>query len=323
MTPPRNPRAGGASNGMCRASRGGYARLSGHEPGETGIMSNHRHIGLGVLLLALVLFASAHAQPLPEVREELQRRGQERGLTPEQVQSILDRASQLEARGLPAASVLDRYLEGLSRGVPLPRIESVVDQLETRLRDSAQRVDLVFPPVQDPNTRAMRLVLIDHCAYAMSVGVPADGLDQAMRLAASGNEGPAAGRAPVLAMSCLMAGGLDASSSLELVRSAWRSGYRGRDLERLGRDLGGLGAQGQGPPPDVLRQVRDSLHSGADRETMLRRLEELRDHEGPGPGQHGPPGMRPGDDPSDMRGPGGPPQDPGHHGPGGPPPHHP
>jgi hypothetical protein len=279
-------------------------------------MRNQRIAGILALLASLLLLAPAWAQTEPDLRAEIARRAAERGLTPQQTQAILDHADRVEAADLPVRAVLDRYLEGLARGAPLPRIEAVVDQLETRLRESARHVDLVFPPVQVPATRATRLALIDHCAYALSVRVPPAEIEQAMHLAADGNQGPAEGKAPVLAMGCLVAGGLDPNASLDLVHTAWTNGYRGRDLERLGRELGGLGQTGQGPPPEILRLVRDSIRSGDDRENLLRRLEALRGPDAPGPGQHMP-GSRPGEDPSDMRGPGGPPQDPGHQGPGG------
>ncbi len=267
-----------------------------------------------------MLVAPARSQSESDLRDELVRRAAETGLTPQQTQSILARADRLEADGLPAGAVLDRYLEGLAKGIALPRIEAVVDQLEDRLRDSGRRVDAVFPantPAKTPvNDRAARLALIDHAAYALEVGVPGAVIEQAMRLAAADHEGPAQGQAAVLAMGGLVAGGIKPDVSLDLVSAAWTQGYRGADLEKLGTDLGGLARNGQGPPADVLRQVLDSIRSGADRDKLLRSLDQMLAGGPSGPGDH-PPGTRPGEDPSDQHGPGGNPSDPGHMGPGG------
>jgi len=274
------------------------------------------------LLVSLFLCTAADAAVRPEVRAELVRRAGESGLSAPQTEAILQRADRIDAAGLPVQVVIDRYLEGMARGVPLPRIEAVVDRLEDRLRESARRVDVVFPADPSAPAREMRRSLIDHCAFALSVGVPSDGLEEAMQLASRGKHGLGEGRAPVLAMGCLVAGGLEPAASLDLVRTAWAHGYRGSDLEQLGRELGSLGGAGQGPPPEVVRHVLDSIRSGADRERLFHHLEALCGGGSPGRGPH-PPGTRPGEDPSEMHGPGGPPQDPGHMGPGGRPHPHP
>jgi len=269
-----------------------------------------------VLLLAAALIPVATPGAEPDLRGELARRAAEKGLSQQQTQVMLQRADRIAAADLPLQPVIDRYLEGLARGVGVARIETALDQLEARLRESAQRVDQIFPRSGAGSERAMRLVLIDHCAYALAVGVPPQGIEQAMRLAADGRQGPGEGKAAVLAAGCLVAGGVESGTSVDLVRTAWTHGYRGTDLEQLGRDLGSLGRDGQGPPPEVLRRVRASICAGGDRQDLFRNLEAMRGNNPPGPGQH-PPGMHPGGDPSEHRGPSGPPQDPGHMGSGG------
>jgi hypothetical protein len=298
-------------------------------------MNWYRATGIGMLFGALVLSGSAPAAAPPDLRGELARRAAQVGLTAEETAGIFKRADRIDALGLPVRPIFDRYLEGLAKGVPLIRIEAVVDQLETRLKDAAERVDAVFPrgrTTPDRTTlnrttpdREGRLALIDHGAYALGVGVSANGIEQAMRLAAEAHQGPDAGVAPVLATGCLVAGGLKFDVSLDLVRTAWTHGYRGPELEKLGRDLGSLGREGEGPPPAVLDKVLGLIRSGADREMVFRNLDMMRGPGPSGPGYH-PPGMGPGEDPSQMHGPGGPPENPGHMGPDGrhhppPPPH--
>jgi len=275
-----------------------------------------------LLLAAAVMVGGVAAQEAPDLRGELIRRAAEKGLTREQTEAILTRADRLASNGLPVRPVLDRYLQGLAKGVELPRIEAVVDQLETTLRNSAGCVDQVFPPAPRQPGSAERLTLIEHGAYALAAGVPTDDLTATMRLGEQGNGGPSASVAPVLAMGCLVGGGAEAAASLQLVQTAWVHGYRGADLEKLGRDLGALGRDGHGPSPELMQRVMGMIRDGAEHERLFRDLDHLRGPERPGPGAH-PPGMMPGEDPTHM-GPGGPPQDPGHTGPGGhhpPPPH--
>jgi hypothetical protein len=272
-------------------------------------------------LVAALLCPAAALCAEPDLRGELQRRAAEKGLSPQQSQALLQRLDRVQAADLPLRPVADRYLEGLARGVEFTRLEAAVDRLETRMLESARRVDLLFPPGAGSGTeRATRWTLIDHCTYALAAGVPPQGIEQVMHLAADGNQGPAEGKAAVLAVGCLVAGGIEPGTSVDLVRTAWTHGYRGADLEHLGRDLGSLGSGGQGPPPEVLRRVREVIAAGGDRRDLFRHLEDMRGNHPPGPGQH-PPGMHPGGDPSMHRGPGGPPQDPGHMGPHGGHPH--
>jgi hypothetical protein len=261
----------------------------------------------------------------PDLRDELVRRAAESGLTPEQTQAILQRADQLETSGLPSWGILDRYLEGMAKQIPLPQIEAAVARLEDRLHRAAHSIDQVFPagpavagkpsPAGEDESRRARAALIDHGAYALSVGLTPEMLMTAMRFAADEHQGLQEAAAPVLALSCLVNSGAQSSASLELVQVAWSHGLRGTDLEHLGRDLGSLGRDGQGPPPEVLQEVLGWIRAGTEHDRLFKDLDQLRGRGAEQP-EH-PPGMNPGDDPSHIRGPGGPPEDPSHDRPDG------
>lgn len=283
-------------------------------------MSRGTRSAIGLLLAALLSCSVAGAEGEPDLRAELIRRAAESGLTPEQADMMLQRADRTARANLPANLVFDRYLEGLAKGIPLDRIEAAVDQLEARLQESAQCVDQVYPPDRIVVAREDRLSLIDHCAHALAIGITTDGVARTMQLAAREQQGAVEGKSAVLAVSCLVGGGLEPDSSIDFVKTAWAHSFRGADLERLGKDLGSLSPDGQGPPPQVLQQIREMIGAGSTPDDVFRRLEMLPGLGGPpGPFDH-PPGMGPGEDPSDMRGPGGPPDDPDHQGSGGDPP---
>jgi hypothetical protein len=253
----------------------------------------------------------------PDLREEIQQRGRDGMLRPDQVESVLRRADRLEAAGLPSHPVLDRVLQGIAKGVPFQRIEGVADELEVRLAMAARHVDGVFGSVP-PSERAARSVLIDHGAYVLSEGVPGKAVEEVLKLAKDASLGPGEGSAGVLALGSLVGVGLKPEVSLNFVRTAWIKGYRGADLEMLGTELASLGKEGQGPPPGVVDRVLGMVRQDMEHERVFRDLDAMRGADHPGP--IAPPGTQPGEDPGHQRGPGGPPLDPGHQGSGG---HHP
>jgi hypothetical protein len=268
----------------------------------------------GIALVLVLLPASVLAQGEPDLRAELRERAVTAGLAEADQARMEQRLVRIQTANLPVRPVLDRYLQGLAKAVPFSRIESVVDLLEARLRDAARRVDDVFPLARTGPDSPARLALIDDGAYAIGAGVPPAGVAAALRLAAKEQDGPAAAAAPVLAIGCLAASGMAPDRSAEFVREAWERGFRGMELERLGRDVAGLGHPGQGPPSAAIDQLRGMMREGADRDRILHHLDALRGLEG-----YRGPGVGPGQDPGQMRGPGGPPHDPGRVGPGNPP----
>jgi hypothetical protein len=239
-------------------------------------------------------------------------RAREHGATPEEIASLVRRAASLAGEQLPSHPVLDRYLQGTAKEIPFARINAVADDLELRLRESAALLDETYPRGEVEIARETRFALIDHCAYALGVGTPADQVRAAIALAAHDELPPGDARAPVLAMGCLVGGGLGADRSFEVVREAWRHGYRGGDLEHLGQGLGGLGRPGAAPDARLIDEVIARIRSGHEHGVLFRFLEELHARD-----RHHLPGVGPDDDPGFMHGPGGHPDAPGRQGPHG------
>jgi hypothetical protein len=239
-------------------------------------------------------------------------RAHEGGLAPDEIATAIHRAASLAGEELPTHPVLDRYLQGIAKQIPFARIDAVVGGLEVRLRESAAILDETYPRGEAEIARQTRFALIDHCAYALGVGTPADRVRAAISLAAGDGLPPGDARAPVLAMGCLMGGGLGADRSFEVVQEAWRHGYRGVDLEHLGQGLGGLGRPGGAPDPRLIDEVIAHIRSGHEHRALFQLLEELHARE-----RHHGPGDRPEDDPAFMHGPGGHPDAPGRQGPHG------
>lgn len=211
------------------------------------------------------------------------------------VLAALNRAEHLAGARLPVGPVLSRYLQGLAKGIPFARIETVVDGLQTWLVDSARRIDATLPAPADPVGERARLTAIDHGAYALSVGVPEAALDRSIRLAAKETRPVEAAQAPVLALGVLVASGATPEKSWEVVNAAWRNGYRGEDLERLGKSLGRLSRDGQGPPAEVMDQVLAQIGGNTGRDRVFEGLDALC---GEGGGRGANPGAGKGQDPA-------------------------
>lgn len=191
------------------------------------------------------------------------------------VLAALVRAEHLAGSRLPVGPILSRYMQGLAKGIPFARIETVVDGLQTWLVDSARHIDTALPAPADPAGERARLTAIDHGAYALSVGVPQVVLDRSIQLAAKETRPVEAAQAPVLALGVLVASGATPEKSWEVVSAAWRNGYRGEDLERLGKALGRLSRDGQGPPAEVMEQVMAQIRDNAGRDRVFDGLDAL------------------------------------------------
>ncbi len=242
----------------------------------------------------------------PAELAELTRGAAAHALPVEDLVLIVQRAETLARKDLPVSPVLSRYLQGMAKGVPFPRIETAVNELETRLTMAAVELDRTVPAATDPEARRARLAAIDHGAYALGVGVDAPELERSIALAALEDSPMDAVQAPLLALGVLVASGVEPDKSFQVVSSAWEHGYRGDDLKRLGKALGRLGQAGQGPPEDVVDHVLALIGSDTGPERVFQGLDDLG-----GPDGSYPPGMGPGETPVNPRGPGQRPQTPG------------
>jgi len=183
--------------------------------------------------------------------------------------AALSRAERLAQSRLPVEPVLSRYLQGVAKGVPFERIESVVDALEVRLADSARRLDAALP--RPPTGRKSGpasprwITALTRSAWgcprprwiARSGWPPGD---------PPGRGGPGAGARDRV----LVASGVNPDKSWDVVLTAWQSGYRGEDLERLGKALGRLSRDGQGAPAEIIDQVLSQIGDHAGREQVFR-----------------------------------------------------
>jgi hypothetical protein len=219
------------------------------------------------------------------------------GLSSEVVADWVGRVDALAARGLPVSPVVSRYLQGLAKHKTVSRITAAVGELESRLDEAALRIDAVCRIPADAASQRMRLAAIDHGAYVLGLGVSGRQLDHSITLAWEESQAVEEIEAPILTLGILVASGITADQSLEVVDAAWLHGYRGANLERLGKTLSRLGREGDGPPSEIVAEVLEMIGNGASQDRVFRDLDELI-----GRDEFRMSGTVPGDDPTIRRG---------------------
>jgi hypothetical protein len=182
----------------------------------------------------------------------------------------LDRLASLANSGLPVQPVLNRYLEGFAKGVPLARIESVVEDLSRRLAAAAVQVDAASRRSAAALSPAERLEAIDQTSYAMGVGVTQPDLVRSLDMACLSRQEGFSLNSPLVTMSVLVSAGIASDRSFEVLHTAWDRGFRGRDLELLGRAVAGIEASGEAA--DV---VVDLLVADQSLDAVFQSLENL------------------------------------------------
>jgi hypothetical protein len=222
--------------------------------------------------------------------------------------SILEHAVRVAERDLPSQPLFDRYLQGMAKAIPIGRIRMVAEEVEHRLDVASQTIDAVYGRTADPQQRRSRQVVIDHAAYAIGTGVPSEMIRKTLELVSTDETEVEEAGSPIVTLGLLVSGGMDIELSYEVVETGWSHGFHGDDLERLGRDLGTLGSPGEGPPIEMVHQILARIRGMEMRDQIFRDLDAMHGRIGEG---HHPPGSHPGDDPTKMHGPGGPPENPG------------
>jgi hypothetical protein len=254
------------------------AAAAGLTPGDSQALQAYvGDTGFPDLHAALQEAASQGADP--GLLEGLVRGARDGGIPAGTLASWVRHAGRLAADRLPESPVVSRYLQGVAKNVPVDRIEGAVTELETRLTEAAALVDAACPAPTDPAGREARLRAIDHTAYALGLGVAKDDLDHSLDLAMHETVPVEAAQAPVLTLGILVSSGIPADKSVKVIDAAWSRGYRGDDLERLGKAVGGLGREGNAPAGELVDRVVALIDQEPSRDRVFQGLDDLMGHE--------------------------------------------
>lgn len=251
----------------------------------------------------------------PDLLGEFLTRGHAAGLSQREIAGEISRAQRLATRELPAELTIDRILQGLAKGVPYARIEPVAAEFESRLVHAGELLDSTARTETrtSEETREGRRQMVGDVAYALGAGAPDADVMKSMQLALDQDLSLVSARAPVLALGGMVGAGVPADQSLRVVEEAWASGFRDSALEELGSQLSRLQRDDPNGTSRVIDELLQDLRAHGAPDRVLERLEEI-----VGPSGAAAPGVGPNADPGQIRGPGGPPDDPGRQNPGGP-----
>lgn len=247
--------------------------------------------------LYLAVNASVAQGVPPQLLETLIARAHENDLPVGTLLGWVRKSHALVVADLPLSPVFSRYLQGLAKRIPPARIDAVVSDLETRLLEAAHHIDKIYSFPQDARSHHARLIAIDHAAYALGLGVSTGVMDRSLQMARNDGDRIEPAQAPVLALGILVAAGITPEKSLEVVDVAWVHGYRGGDLERLGKALGRLGRDGTPPSAEVVDEILKMIGNDASQDLVFQGLDDLTGRE-----EYRLPGLEPGDDPTLRRG---------------------
>ncbi|MFQ5655908.1 MAG: hypothetical protein ACE5G5_00020 [Candidatus Methylomirabilales bacterium] len=209
-------------------------------------------------------------------------RGLNRGLSPSAIAELMDLASEGGREHLPLRPLLNKINEGLAKGVPPPRIESVGQNILDDLKASKEIVrhaeKLGFRPVRKGDQDRT----IEALAEAKWRGVPLEALRDLPTEFRKGRSGKDASLSRVESAAetlvTLMDSGLSAPSATETVRIGLSRGLSREEFRRLERAIR-HGRKGRGSAEDAAKRVRESLATGRDIHEIERELRERRDRE--------------------------------------------
>ena len=211
--------------------------------------------------------AARQAGVPPEDLEIIVTRGLGRGAGAQLLGGLIDIAANTARQGLPSRPVVDRIEQGLSKGVPLERIDAAARRLADGLAGARPVVDGLLASGMPPGTGA-RDAALESVARAGEQGLPPG------RVEAIGKAVRAQGRSldlferAVRTLSFLAGSGVPEDAAVRIVHDCIDHDLTERGLARLERKVGDMVRRGQSTDEIVraaereVREDRGADHDG-------------------------------------------------------------
>ncbi|MDX1619286.1 MAG: hypothetical protein R3224_10915, partial [Balneolaceae bacterium] len=255
-------------------------------------------LAAGVICLGTVGLAAGQQAPLNELLEqardagieqstleELRSRAENRGMSQQELGTVIESAVSLAENNLPTEHLTQKALEGLSKGVPAPRIVSYIQQVRSSTGQAARIVD---PWMDNDGVRRMvdrsggsvsgpemRNSMIKVSTMAIAQDIPAESID---RLLSDINDESVLSRttAPsvVAAISILpdLPGAEQAQTARTFVVRALKSGFNTADLQKLPTALNMAQQRSRLPAATILEGVAGQMRGGTPAAQILQNL---------------------------------------------------
>jgi len=287
------------------------------------IMKNSKHILPKILtiplLLGLVLLpvlSQAQTASLQEVLEqarnkgvehsqlqELQKRAQARGLTDQQLMDIIEPAIALADENLPSETVLQKALEGLSKGVPANRMMPVLRNMQQSVQSAGPLVEswiqrpnvkeMVGRPDAGMSDRQFRNEMIKATSRGLMNDIPSGEiqklLDEIGSGELSGNVEPTDVVASVGVFAELPTTADQPEASRSLIVRSLKGGFKTAEIQRLPAAMKVAQQRSQLPAASVIEGVARQMKGGIPAKKILQNL--FNGNVGGGPPGGTPPGL--------------------------------
>lgn len=239
--------------------------------------------------------------------EQVVRRAEQAGYTADQTAQLLRPAVGLAQERLPADGVLQKALEGLAKRVPPPRIQPVLQRIQTSTQQAGTLVSMWVQrsDVQammgnggaSPLDEAARGQLVRSVAQARMQNVPPDVAQQLLEALPARTQRrpipPSDVAAAMQVLPELMGNGASPQTTIELLTSAVDAGYGPTNVRQLPTAVQAARQQSQRPMDVLVRNASRAIAQGTPAADVLSRLFDGGFPGGP-PGDVGPPGSVPG-----------------------------
>lgn len=257
------------------------------------------NIALGVLLIGCGMAENAVAQTASvdqitqraqnagieqSVIDELKSRKETRGLSDQQLFNIIEPAVQLAEENMPASHILQKGLEGLSKGVPEARIVPYINRMADDTRQAAKIVD---PWLQKDNVQQkmggasqttgknMRNRMVESSSRAITQNITPDAISDLLTAIENDNVmGRTSADNIVSAMDVLP--DLPMTEQPELTKSfvikALQGGFEAGEFQKLPTALSMAQKRSQIPAASIIQGISNQLQNGVPANDILKNL---------------------------------------------------
>lgn len=217
--------------------------------------------------------------------EELQAKAKKRGLGTQEVANLIKPAVSLAEKDLPADHLIQKSLEGLSKGVPSSRIHSFISRLQSSTQQAATIVDpwMKSSKVQQMISQqggaasgsAIRNNMIKASSRAITQDIPAESIRQV--LSDINNQSVLSKTSPsniVSAINILPDLGVKDQPKLasSFVVRALKGGFNADELQKLPAALSMAQQRSQLPAASIMKGVSKQLTGGVPASEVLQNL---------------------------------------------------
>jgi hypothetical protein len=220
-------------------------------------------------------------------------RSLKRGAEGEQIAGFLKTAAAVREQRLPVRPVLDRVEEGLSKGVPVGRISTVVRGLAEKLASARPIVSSLTQGGLKPGSSSGQDEAIETVARALEKSIPRSVILDAGSKVREQEGSLELFNGAVDTMTFLVGSGMPVEKASRLVASALDGSYPEREMQKIGATAA-AGLQKGGNRNNTIvdretRRERESMHDNRERMDRDQRMDrELMRGPGAGPGRGGP-----------------------------------